>query len=195
MVDALVHLAAALSTILTPTVALTFDDGPSGASGEILDTLTDHGAVGTFFVVGDQIPGREGLVAELVEAGMSVQWHSATHPNLTTLTRDQITHQLTLPESLLEAGASPSCLRPPYGSVDDQVRALADEAGLEVVLWDVDPRDWEAKEPAKVVDAVISDLSPGSVVLLHDRPLTARALPDLLREIEVLGYRTVLLCD
>ena len=40
-------------------LALTFDDGPSPWTIEILDLLAEHGARATFFVLGANIAGRE----------------------------------------------------------------------------------------------------------------------------------------
>lgn len=192
----LVHLALTLAALVpAPTVALTFDDGPGPATADILQVLVDHDAVATFFVVGDQVPGREHLLADMVEARMSVQWHSATHPDLTGLTETELAAQLVVPESVTAAGASPSCLRPPYGATNRDVVHAAAAAGLDTVLWDVDPRDWAATSSEQIVDAVMDQVRPGSVVLLHARPLTAEALPDLLYELHGTGFRTVLTCS
>lgn len=196
LLSSLAHLALALTAVMVPApvVALTFDDGPGPHTPQILDALQDADAVGTFFVVGDQIPGREHLVADLVDGGMSVQWHSASHPDLTAVPESQLIAEMVLPDALSDVGAHPSCLRPPYGATDRTVTEAAGAAGLDVVLWDVDPRDWAAENPQQIVDAVMTQVYDRSVVLLHSRELTADALPRLLQELDHAGFRTVLVC-
>ena len=50
-------------------VALTFDDGPSPYTEPIADLIAEHGGAGTFFVLGDKIPGEEPLLRRMVAAG------------------------------------------------------------------------------------------------------------------------------
>ncbi|WP_114906822.1 polysaccharide deacetylase family protein [Ornithinimicrobium murale] len=194
LLSGLVHLVLAVAATMSPapTVALTFDDGPGPHTAQILDALESAGAVGTFFVVGDQLPGREQLVADLVDAGMSLQWHSASHPDLTGVSDSRLAAELDIPGSL--PGPDPSCVRPPYGATDSRVNQAATGAGLEVTLWGVDPRDWAATSSQQVIDAVMADVEDGSVVLLHGREHTANALPQLLERLHGAGFQTVLLC-
>jgi peptidoglycan/xylan/chitin deacetylase (PgdA/CDA1 family) len=67
--------------------------------------------------------------------------------------------------------------------------------GLVTVLWDVDPRDFEAPPAAAVRDGVLAAVRPGSIVLLHDDraelAATAQALDAVLEELPSRGLRTV----
>lgn len=181
-------------------VALTFDDGPDQHTQDILHTLTDAGAGATFFVVGSHVDGREQEMADLVDAGMSVQWHTQTHPDLATLPRDQAEAEIAAAADVLEPwGISPTCVRPPMGSYDDTTMEVADELGQSVVGWTIDTRDWESPDPDVIVDRVMDQLEPGAIVLLHDgggdRSATVEALPDLLEELGAARYQTVALCE
>lgn len=62
----------------------------------------------------------------------------------------------------------PSWFRPPYGEHSPALARSARIAGCGLVTWDVDPRDWEAPDPATVATRVLGDVRPGSIVLLHE---------------------------
>src|SRR5258708_15362928 len=83
-------------------IALTFDDGPSEWTEPILDTLRDHGARATFFVVGGSIAGREETVRRAVREGHEIGNHTATHPDLTSRRRRSIRRELAVANRLIE---------------------------------------------------------------------------------------------
>jgi peptidoglycan/xylan/chitin deacetylase (PgdA/CDA1 family) len=80
-------------------------------------------------------------------------------------------------------GVHPRRFRPPYGSTNAALEAAVAEYGLETVLWDVDPRDWEDPGPAVVRDRTLAALRPGAVVLLHERPGTVDAVELILGDL------------
>lgn len=181
-------------------VALTFDDGPSpDHTGAILAMLRTADASATFFVVGAQVAGREHLVRELVNAGMSVQWHTQTHPDLTRLDDAELRAELAGGHDVLSPlGIEPHCVRAPYGAHNSRTDAAAADAGLQVVGWTVDPRDWDNASPGQIVDSVMAQVRDGSIVLLHDgggdRANTVAALGPLLKRLAAEGYDTAPLC-
>lgn len=180
-----------------PTVALTFDDGPGADTAAILETLRSHDQVATFFVVGAHLSGRQDQVRALVDSGMSVQWHSRSHSDLTQLSDQNLVRELD-PAPLRELGAEVACVRPPYGAVNDRVEEAAASLGLATVTWDIDTLDWQSPDPADIVAAVMDNLEPGDIVLMHDgggdRSATSTALPTLLDRLAEGGWQTVTLC-
>jgi len=64
------------------TIALTFDDGPGGATPEVLDVLKAHNVKATFFLVGTFAKTRHATVARIANEGNLLANHSATHPLL-----------------------------------------------------------------------------------------------------------------
>lgn len=60
------------------TVYLTFDDGPSARTGEILDILDRYGIKATFFVVGARNDNDEDrvMMRRIMEAGHTLGMHS-----------------------------------------------------------------------------------------------------------------------
>jgi len=80
-------------------------------------------------------------------------------------------------------------VRPPYGAWDAVTEQAANDLGLKLVLWSVDPRDWEKKAtPEAIVQKVLSQLHPGAVILLHETDATVQALPTLIDRIRQQGY-------
>lgn len=111
------------------TVYLTFDDGPDPTwTPKVLDVLAEYDAKATFFVLGKQIRAYPDVLGQVADAGMSVQSHSNTHPDLTRLDDKRIAFEQLRPVTKLirtYAHQNPRCLRPPYGAYDDRVQAIA----------------------------------------------------------------------
>lgn len=177
-------------------VALTFDDGPDLSSGnntpQIVATLTSYGVHATFFEVGENVTARPDLTALVAAAGNPVANHSYDHADLATLTSALVTDELTRTSAAIGAAgvASPTLFRPPYGSTNDVVRADAEALGMTEVLWNVDPRDWNAKSTTSVVSKVMRGVRPGSIVLMHDgwTRYTVAAVPQILQQLRSRGY-------
>ena len=75
-------------------------------------------------------------------------------------------------------------LRPPYGIMDEGV-----ETNVPLVKWSVDPRDWESRSTAKVVQAVLRDAGPNAIILLHDiYPTSVEAALQIVDALEKEGY-------
>ena len=86
-------------------------------------------------------------------------------------------------------GEEPRLFRPPYGAIDDRVRAAT---SLSPVLWDMDTLDWKSHDPAKVAQTVVSQAEPNDVVLIHDiHPTSVAAVPEILRTLTAQGYHFV----
>lgn len=173
-------------------VHLTFDDGPSSAwTPEVLQLLRRHRAAATFFLVGREAQARPRLVERIRADGHAVGNHTYSHPRLTGATPQLVAAEIERGSRHLRGRTT--CLRPPGGNVDDEVRAAARRAGQRVALWDVDTADWRRPGADAIADAVARDVRPGSVVLLHDgggdRSQTVEALRALLPRLSAAGYR------
>jgi peptidoglycan-N-acetylglucosamine deacetylase len=164
-------------------VALTFDDGPGDATPAVLDALA--GTPATFFLHGRAIPGREALVRRIAAEGHELANHALTHTPLhgrpLTTVREALATQRRIARI---AGTRPRAFRPPYGAGGAGAALL----GLQVVGWDVDPRDWSGVAAAEIADRVLAQVRPGSIVLLHDGrgdgSATGEALPRILEGLD-----------
>lgn len=123
--------------------ALTFDDGPSRFTPQLLDMLAEYGIPATFFVLGKQAEYHPQTIRRILEEGHEIGNHSYSHPNLRHLPLAQKTEEIRRTDAILRSlGASPFFLRPPYGAYDAHTIKVARSLGLSVVLWSLDSGDW-----------------------------------------------------
>jgi peptidoglycan/xylan/chitin deacetylase (PgdA/CDA1 family) len=151
--------------------ALTFDDGPAGATEAVLDLLAAHGARATFFVLGRQVAGREGTLRRALAEGHELGNHGWSHLRATEAGAAEVREELERTAAAIEAatGVRPRLARPPYGDGAEAFAAAAAAAGLApTVLWSVDPEDWRPGEGAAIAARVLERVHPGAIVDLHD---------------------------
>jgi peptidoglycan/xylan/chitin deacetylase (PgdA/CDA1 family) len=87
-------------------------------------------------------------------------------------------------------------MRPPFGAHDATSDAAAGQAGLSVIIWDVDTLDWKTKSADATVAAVASGTRPGSIVLMHDtHPTSVDAVPAMIADLKAKGYTFVTVTD
>lgn len=171
-------------------VALTFDDGPSGALTErLLDGLLERGAHATFFLCDYRISAYSSVMSRYILEGHEVANHSATHASLTGLKGDSLAVEIdSTNTSILEkAGANPTLLRPPGGGYNKRVLDALKDRGMSCIIWSVDPMDWKYLDTEKVVNNIISVVSDGDIILLHD--LYSTSVDAALKVIDILAER------
>jgi peptidoglycan-N-acetylglucosamine deacetylase len=162
--------------------ALTFDDGPSGYSRQVLGMLRRAGAEATFFVVGRQVPGAGAVVRRQLQAG-AVGDHTWDHANLTRIPAADVAGELTRTRRVIErAGRQPVRLfRAPYGARDSLLDARLRRLGFVHVLWNTDTRDSAGASTATIVRNAAAGLAPGAIVLMHETyDRSVAALPRVL---------------
>ncbi|WP_165175110.1 polysaccharide deacetylase family protein [Desulfovibrio sp. ZJ369] len=174
--------------------AITFDDGPSRNTPQLLDLLNQYGIPATFFVLGQQAELYPDLVRRIVAEGHEVGNHSFSHPNLRLLAPERKIDEIRRTDAVLRSlGAAPLFLRPPYGAFDTHTVEAAEALGLSVVLWSVDSRDWQhlPADYAKLHNTRGYAYPPGmlrGVFLFHDtHKSTVEDLPRIIRELRTGG--------
>lgn len=179
-----------------PMVALTFDDGPSGNTNTVLDTLEAYGAHATFFVIGRNVDEETGAVMRrAVDMGCEIGSHTFDHIDLVKASPEQFQQTIQQADDrILEAiGRYPYFLRPPYGSFDDNMRR---HVGKPLAFWSVDTKDWKTKDAAVTVDRVMKNIEDGDVVLMHDLYAeTAAAVTQIVPSLVQQGYQLVTLSE
>jgi peptidoglycan/xylan/chitin deacetylase (PgdA/CDA1 family) len=188
-----------------PTVAITFDDGPSrGATLQLASILEEHGARGTFFVVGKAVDDQPAAVAELADRGHMIANHSYHHDSWRWL--DPRYPELERTQAAVEraTGLCPAYYRPPHGQRTPFVGARVASEGMRTVMWDTSGADWRTEDPGELAARIRRRVRPGSIVLLHDgldgvvdadRSVVVEALPLILDGLERRGLRPVRLDD
>ena len=150
-------------------IALTFDDGPSESTPELLKVLERHGVRATFFQCGIHVRRLPGIARELAGAGHEVGNHSDTHAMLCFRSARQIRDELSrAQEAIFEAsGTRPTLFRAPYGVRWFGLRAAQRRLGLLGVMWTAIGKDW--KLPAAAVTARLAAAARnGAIFCLHD---------------------------
>jgi peptidoglycan/xylan/chitin deacetylase (PgdA/CDA1 family) len=155
------------------------------------------GAAATFFPVGDQIARYPRYLRLVRRAGFPVGDHTMSHPQLAQLSGHEQIAEIDGQARVLRRAKLPypRLFRPPYGSFDSNTRGLLQERRMLMVLWSVNPEDYERPGAKRIVKRVLETVRPGAIVLLHDgggdRSQTVRALPRLVRRLRARGYRIV----
>ena len=176
-------------------IALTFDDGPSGANTPVLlDGLAERGVHATFFLVGSMVEAQPELAVRLAREGHQIGIHTYDHDSasgLRGLSAEQFDAQVGKTRRMLTAltGQTEYALRPPYGFVDEGVERGAPGP---VILWSVDPEDWKYRDAEKVTAHILSNVQDGDIVLLHD--IFSTSVEAALRVVDTLqaqGWRFV----
>ena len=183
-------------------VVLTFDDGPVPQyTDSVLRTLAAECVKATFFLVGRQAALYPETVRRVHEAGHTIGTHSQNHP-LTfdtmamSLARREVEDGIAAVNAALGAGGTAAPIfRIPGLLRTNQVEDYLASRGLSVWSVDADADDWlRSATPDTVTAKLLSRIEKRGrgILLLHDvQPVTALALPQLLRTLKQRGYRIV----
>ncbi len=176
------------------SIALTFDDGPTPGTSDLLDVLAPYGVRATFFQCGIHVR-RYPEIARMVRAsGHEIGNHTDTHPHLWLRSPEFICGELQrAQEAIGEAvGEAPVLFRAPYGVRWFGLREAQKKFGLLGVMWTVIGRDWTL--PGEEIQRrILGHPRGGDIICLHDGRETQNA-PDVRNTIEaVRGVVPVLL--
>lgn len=173
-------------------VALTFDDGPNPEYTEkLLDGLKDRNVKATFFLLGEQVELYPDIVKRMYEEGHLIGNHSYDHVNLGAMCESDACDQIKRTNDAIYkvTGEYPEFLRPPFGSVKDNVDK---DMNMIVTWWDIDTRDWEVQNVASIESKVLGKAKDGEIILMHDAYATSvTAALDLIDKMKQDGYEFV----
>lgn len=172
-------------------VALTFDDGPGQYTMQLLECLEENDARATFFMQGINAQQYPDEIRKMQEIGCELGNHSYDHPQLTSLSGDQIKEQFEKTSSIVEdaCGSRPTVARTPYGAQDETVLSYV---GFPCFMWNIDTLDWKTMDADSTYKTTMDSVTDGDIVLMHDihQPSVEAALriiPDLVEQ----GYKLV----
>jgi peptidoglycan-N-acetylglucosamine deacetylase len=172
-------------------IALTFDDGPSSYTSQILDVLKANGVHATFFEIGQNTAGRGDVMRRILREGSVIGNHSWNHASLAGGAGGQLSS--TNAAIRRATGYTPCVFRPPYGASSSLLVGQARSAGMDTILWDVDPRDWARPGSGAIVSNVLGNTHNGSIVLSHDgggpRDQTVAAYRTIVPTLKRRGYK------
>jgi cellulose synthase/poly-beta-1,6-N-acetylglucosamine synthase-like glycosyltransferase/peptidoglycan/xylan/chitin deacetylase (PgdA/CDA1 family) len=200
VVDAL-HPEVAGRRLPRGVIALTFDDGPSSYTGQILAILERHHVPATFFVIGSQVAAHPDTLRRIVRDGGEIGVHTFTHPDLgrTSGVRERLELQQTQQAIAAVTGYTTNLLRLPYSSTPsaitaDEMTAIRRAGPYLVTFADLDTKDWQPDTTTEsIVRAAVPAGGNGAIVMMHDgggdRSKTVAALDELITRLQANGYR------
>ena len=177
-----------------PVVALTFDDGPTRYTDDILAVLEEYQVTATFFLIGSQLKRYSDYVTRLIPEGHSVGNHSYDHRHISVQSEADLLKNIAKTQLLFHdlLGILPIYYRPPYGDVNSKQELLLQKHFSYLVRWSIDPKDWDQKQSNKdIIDHITTRLKPGAIIVLHERKRTVRLLAELIEAIHLQGYQVV----
>lgn len=172
-------------------VALTYDDGPADGTKSIVKVLQDNGAVATFFVVGNRAGTYSDSIKAASRAGNQIGCHTYSHPWLSNLSSSEIKSQMNKCSNAIKrrTGTAPAICRTPGGENSSTIRS---SVGMPIILWSIDTRDWATRDANATYNSVISNVSDGDIVLMHDlHDSTAVASKRIIPKLKKMGYQMV----
>jgi peptidoglycan/xylan/chitin deacetylase (PgdA/CDA1 family) len=180
-------------------VALSFVDGPSAYTPQVLHLLEHARVHATFFVSGGGLAGRARILTRMLADGDEIG--NALSPGTTTASIASAHDQLLETVSAIHAAVplSPCLVRPPSRTAGAAIQRAARGLGERVALWSLDPRDFDTTDPGLIAHRVLSQVRSGSVITLHDggsdRWATVQAIPQILAGLARRGYRVTTVTD
>lgn len=185
-------------------VWLTIDDGPDPVETPgVLEALGRHGAVATFFQIGERILARPDLTKTVLAAGHRLGNHTQTHPAVSfwAATPSRAKREImACGEAVLNVtGIRTPLFRVPVGLANPFVHEAVESAGLTMTGWTAAGLDGIPHDPERVVERIMGNIRPGAIILIHEGSLPGmspgtrgRTLEMLLVRLREEGYGTCL---
>jgi peptidoglycan/xylan/chitin deacetylase (PgdA/CDA1 family) len=184
-------------------VAITFDDGPSAYTLELLKILKRNDIKATFFWQGKNVEKYPDIARQALADGHTIANHTYSHPHSKTLDVDTFwNEEVGRTQAIIKdaVGFEPALFRPPFGEMNDEEIELLKQKGIYLIGWSIDPKDWSMSDnkdsSQQIVDVVNKHLHPGAIVLMHDGMYdfginTVRAVERMIPMLKQKGYRFV----
>lgn len=163
---------------------------------KIMEILDKHNVKTTFFMTGEWVEKYPECVKTLVEKGHDLGNHSATHPDMTKLSKEKQKEQIMKVHNAVKelTGYEMELFRPPYGAYNNEVIRTCYEVGYYPIQWSVDSLDWKDLSASEIINKVCNHkaLDNGAIILCHNGAKhTAEALDEMLTNLKEQGYEIV----
>ena len=134
----------AATCVVPGEYSLSFDDGPSVFTHNLLDSLSALKVNASFFLIGTNMKWMGAITQRQVSVGHSTLSHTFTHPHFLQTSIPDTYYELVKNDVAFSVHSCrrPTIYRPPYGETDDVHRALAHRMGYRGVVWNLDTQDW-----------------------------------------------------
>jgi len=184
-------------------IALTFDDGPSIYTKQILDILSQKNVHATFFVVGQNAKRHPDITKEIVDRGNIIGNHSYNHKIYLMYEPSQkLVDNFNLSEGIIYqiTAKKPRFARPPYGLRTPLGSKALQANGYIIAMWNDSTHDYNKEDASQISYSIIKNARPGGIIVLHDgrenkdqldRSNVVKALPLIIDELKKSGYQFV----
>ena len=182
-------------------IALTFDAAWGNEdTADLLSILARNQIHATFFLTGSWVDAYPDDVKAIAAAGHDRGHHTQTHPEMSTLAKEQIRAEvMQVHKNVKELTGQNMCFfRPPYGDYNNLLIQTATECGYLSIQWDIDSLDWKDYGVQSIIDrtALNPELSNGSIILMHNgAKYTKDALETVISTLQSKGYEFVTLSE
>lgn len=153
-------------------VALTFDDGPSSFTEEIIDLLQKYNYNATFFVLGNKLNlNYKDILKKSIKNGNEIGVHGYSHRSFTKMCQATMEEEITKTKKYIKnlTGYESTLVRPPYGNITKTIKNY--NLGP-YILWNNDTLDWKLRDANKISSRLINSIEDKSIILMHDTYLT-----------------------
>ena len=176
-------------------VVLTFDDGPTELTPLFLDLLNRYEVKAIFFCIGRQIAQYPQIVQRIKDEGHLIGNHTYSHiPQNCFASTAVMTQEIQQTDALLaQLGIVTPYFRPPYGVTNPHIARAVSRTGKRVIGWDIRSLDTVIKDETRLWSRVVSKLTQGNIILMHDTSeRTLHVLEQLLEYLKANDYQVVL---
>lgn len=151
-------------------IYLTFDDGPSEYTEELLDLLKEYQIKATFFCVANFAKEKSELIKRMVEDGHQIALHSLKHKNFMLQGVSQTKRDLNKSlEIMKELGIDIKYYRAPWGDTNIYLLKALKKKNLKLIYWHVMAEDWEGNTTKEIISKkILSRTKGGDIICLHD---------------------------
>jgi probable sporulation protein (polysaccharide deacetylase family) len=157
---------------------------------QILQILKDNNIKITFFIGGDWATKYPEELKAIYQAGHELGNHGENHKKQTQLNIEQNKREILKAEESIKnvTGVKTVLFAPPYGDINKTVVDTAEGLGYKVIMWSIDTIDWNTKDYSEIIKRVEKKQHNGGIVLMHPTEVTVKALPELIKRLEDMGY-------
>ena len=155
------------STTEIKQIAITFDDGPSLYTEELLDGLMKRNVKASFFLIGKKVEEFPDIVKREKEEGHLIGNHTYNHVDISKVSEEVAKEELGKTDQALKKilGEGTIYVRPPFGI---RQKKLEEELDLIPVMWSIDPLDWTTENVTEIVNKVVTEADENDIILMHD---------------------------
>jgi len=177
-------------------IALSFDDGPNQQyTPQVLSILAQYNAAATFFVIGKNVPGNEGVLQQIDAAGHSIGNHSYTHGFFVDFKNlqgfmDELNQTTATVFDII--GKRMKLFRPPYGVTTPSLVKATKLLDYSIIGWTIRSLDTTGDTVQTISRRVQNKIKPGAIILFHDTSdKTIQVLTQTLNFAQENGYKIV----